>query len=294
MCKWRLWDEIFCFHTSAWSPTASRVHRSAAEGCSFVADHSGCFLTYPDFTIEIDDTDNCTIACRPILDYTLPFDFDARRHMTSRLASIQKAADHMDKSMPGSPQDSTDFPTVPVYSVSNSGIGETERINTSELKRYFGCRKFANWKLLESTGTGITVIKDREGPSTVGDFATIRRNKHGKLLDRPTRSLHTVGMDIGYGEGTSPGGFEYALTLVDYSTRHCWTYDLKTKTAESLIDALWSFFIDAGGMPTRIRCDFDASFVKGKVAEFLKQHRIKVTSAPPKRQSQNGLVERYW
>jgi hypothetical protein len=82
--------------------------------------------------------------------------------------------------------------------------------------------------------------------------------------------------------------------LVNYSTRHCWTYGLKTKTAESLIDALWSFFIDTGGIPTRIRCDFDASFVKGKVTAFLKQHRIKVTSAPPKHQSQNGLVERYW
>jgi hypothetical protein len=220
---------------------SSRVHRRAAEGCSFIADHSGCFLTYPDFAIKIDDTDDCTIACRPIQDTTLPFDFDARRHLsqhsskeavrtahalaframtTSRLASIQKAANHTDKSIPNSGI-SDEFPTVPVYSVSNSGIGETERINTSELKRYFGCRKFANWKLLESTGTGIKVIKDREGPSTVGDFATIRRNKHGKLLDQPTCSLHTVGMDIGYGEGTSPGGFKYALTLVDYSTRHC-------------------------------------------------------------------------
>jgi hypothetical protein len=121
-----------------------------------------------------------------------------------------------------------------------------------ELKRYFGCRKFANWNLLETTGTGIKVIKDREGPSTIGDFTTIRRNNHGKLLDQPLRALHTVGMDIGYGEGTSPGGYKYALPPVDYSTRHCWTYGLKTKTAESLSDALLSFFIDAGGMPTRI------------------------------------------
>jgi hypothetical protein len=56
---------------------SSRVHRRAAEGCSFVPDHSGCFLTYPDFAIEIDDTDDCTITCLPICDYSLPFDFDA-------------------------------------------------------------------------------------------------------------------------------------------------------------------------------------------------------------------------
>jgi hypothetical protein len=99
---------------------------------------------------------------------------------------MQKAVDHVDKPNPqssSSSPNSDESPTVPVYSISNSGIGETERINTTELKRYFGCRKFVNWKLLESTGTGVKVIKDREGPSTVGDFATICRNKHGKLLD---------------------------------------------------------------------------------------------------------------
>jgi hypothetical protein len=47
-------------------------------------------------------------------------------------------------------------------------------------------------------------------------------------------------------------------------------------------------------MPTQIRCDFDSSFVKGKVNQFLKLHRISITSAPPKRQSQNGLVKRQW
>jgi hypothetical protein len=61
---------------------SSRVHRRAAEGCSFVADHSGCFLTYPDFAIELNDTDDCTIACRPIRDYNQPFDFEARRHLS--------------------------------------------------------------------------------------------------------------------------------------------------------------------------------------------------------------------
>jgi hypothetical protein len=101
-------------------------------------------------------------------------------------------------------------------------------------------------------------------------------------------------MDIGYGEGTSSGGYKYILTLVDCTTRYTWSYGLKNKSAESVIDALWCFFVDAGGMPTRIRCDFDSSFVKGKVNTFLKLHRISITSVPPNRQSQNGLVERQW
>jgi hypothetical protein len=95
---------------------SSRVHRRAAEGCSFLADHSGCFLTYPTFEIEIDDTDDCTIDCLPIQDPSLAMDFDSRRHLTAhsskeavrvaqtlafwamttaRLAGVQKAAGHV-------------------------------------------------------------------------------------------------------------------------------------------------------------------------------------------------------
>jgi hypothetical protein len=33
----------------------ARVHQCIMPGCSFVANHSGCFLTYPNFTIEVDD-----------------------------------------------------------------------------------------------------------------------------------------------------------------------------------------------------------------------------------------------
>lgn len=39
-------------------------------------------------------------------------------------------------------------------------------------------------------------------------------------------ALTTVGMDIGCGEGTSPGGHKYALTLVNLATVHVWVYVL--------------------------------------------------------------------
>jgi hypothetical protein len=178
--------------------------------------------------------------------------------------------------------------------VPNSGAKQIERINSSELKKYVGCRGLSDWSILEDTGTGLHVVKDSDAPPTLGDVTTISRNNHGKLLQQPPTALHTVGTDIGYGEGTSPGRYKYALTLVDYTTRYKWSYGLKYKSAESVIDALWCFFVDPGGMPTRIRCDFDSSFVKGKVNTFLKLHRISITSAPPKQQSQNGLVERQW
>jgi hypothetical protein len=181
-----------------------------------------------------------------------------------------------------------------VYSVPDSGCKAIERISSFDLKRMFGCRSLKDWRMLELTGTGLKVFHDTEPPLTIGDMATINRNKSGKLLSRPTQALTTVGMDIGYGEGTSPGGHKYALTLVDLATRHVWVYGLRTKGADSVIDALWSFFVDAGGIPQRIRCDFDSSFVKGKVYSFLRRKGIKVGASPPNRQSQNGAVERQW
>jgi hypothetical protein len=289
---------------------STRVHRRSAVGCSFVADNSGCFLTYPNFQIEVDDEDDCTLPCQAVPADTKVYDFDSRIHVTqhlsasavrrcedlvfhsmhrARLAGIQKSQAHVNSS----PTDV--FPTIPVHSVANSGSSSIERINSTEIKKYVGSRGLADWSMLEHTGTGLHVIKDRDAPMTLGDVTAIARNPRGKLLQRPTNTLHTVGMDIGYGEGTSPGGYKYALTLVvDFASCYTWTYGLKNKTAESVIDALWCFFVDSGGLPTCIRCDFDSSFVKGKVDKFLKLHRIQVTSAPPRRQSQNGLVERQW
>jgi hypothetical protein len=163
----------------------------------------------------------------------------------------------------------TAVPTRPVYSVPNSATKVNERMSSYDLKRMFGCRSLPDWRILEKTRTGLHVVHEGTPPLTIGDMATIQRNKHGKLLERPNTALHTVGMDIGYGDGTSPGGYKYTLTLVDFATRHTWVYGLRTKTAECIIDALWCFYIDAGGFLTRIRCDFDSSFIKGKLYSFL-------------------------
>lgn len=152
------------------------------------------------------------------------------------------------------PIDKCATPIHLVYSVPNSATKHTEQMSSYDLKRMvFGCRSLNNWRMLEQTGTGLHIIHEGSPPLTIGGMATINRNMHGKLLDRPPTALHTVGMDIGYGEGTSPGGYKYALTLVDFATRHTWVYGLRTKTANCIIDALWSFYIDAAGhFPTRI------------------------------------------
>jgi hypothetical protein len=57
---------------------STRVHRQSAGGCSFLANSFGCFLTYPNFQIEVDDTANCTIPCRAVPVDNHKYDFDTR------------------------------------------------------------------------------------------------------------------------------------------------------------------------------------------------------------------------
>ena len=58
--------------------------------------------------------------------------------------------------------------------------------------------------------------------------------------------------------------------------------------------ALWKFFIDAGGFPRTIQCNFDMRLIGGKAAALLRSHGVTVRAAPPSRQDHNGLVERQW
>jgi hypothetical protein len=130
---------------------------------------------------------------------------------------------------------------------------------------------------------------------SVGNIVNIKRGRKGKSLQRPKTALDVVGMDIGYGDGTSPGGFKYTLLLVDRTTRNTWVYGLRDMTGSTIADAIWSFFIsNAGGIPRRIQCDFDPRFLGGKVRRLLTTRGIRVMASPPNRQSQNGLVESHW
>ena len=59
-------------------------------------------------------------------------------------------------------------------------------------------------------------------------------------------------------------------------------------------EAFWKFFIDAGGFPRTIQCDFDPRLIGGRAAALLRSHGTTIRAAPPDRQDYNGLVERKW
>ena len=69
---------------------------------------------------------------------------------------------------------------------------------------------------------------------------------------------------------------------------------MKGCSGSDICEALWKFFIDAGGFRKTLQCDFDPKIIGGKAASLLQSHVTAICAAPPNRQDKNGLVERKW
>jgi hypothetical protein len=183
--------------------------------------------------------------------------------------------------------------------VPESGIAQTITYDSMELHRLLGNRKLTDYSMLAELGTGISAahpIDKHLGDVDLsqGTVANQRRRKRNKTAKQLTHRLQKVSMEIGYGAGTSPGGAKYCLVLVDGYSHQASVYGLNGLTGVDIQDALWRYFIDAGGLPECIMCDYDARFLGGAVRRLLHSKGIRIRSSPPHRQSQNGLVERNW
>jgi hypothetical protein len=125
-------------------------------------------------------------------------------------------------------------------------------------------------------------------------LTTIDRNNKGKTLALPQHYLKKFGMDIGFGHKDSPGGLKYSLLIVDYKTRHNFIYGLRAVSGEDIHNALLAFFIEAGGIPGTIQCDFNTKFLAGSARQLILERGIRLQAAPGGRQSKNGLAESHW
>jgi hypothetical protein len=288
-----------------------RTHRRRGAGCIFLADQDGCHLTFPSFVLDIDDTHDVLIECGPStggpLEYEQPhssikrrLEHDRNRALRSHIqccrSRLNTTAPHLLRPLPVNAKtdlDDTLEAVLPTHYVPETSCAAESRYSTAELHRLFGCRKF-DYGILPYLGDGLHVTTDREPPLTIGDTVNINRGARGGPVPKPPRARHTIGADIGYGEGIGPGGFKYCLFLVDLATRYTWVYGLSDLSGDCIVDALWRFFVDAGGFPKRFRCDFDRRFLHGKVGRLLRSHGVKIGASPPYRHSQNGAVERNW
>ena len=129
-------------------------------------------------------------------------------------------------------------------------------------------------------------------PGETASIHSSRRNTTSKSI--PTSYSDIWHMDIGYGPETSIGGIRYTLLFIDKYSRYKFVYGLKNLTS-SLLSAVKKFINDIGIKPSLIRTDFDHKLIGGNVAKFLnEEEKIRLESAPPYRQHQNGLVVRHW
>ena len=129
-----------------------------------------------------------------------------------------------------------------------SSRGETiDRLNRYTLQSYFGGREMKDFNLLSKLGTGIKVIDNNNDIPSIGKLVNKKRGKRKKKGSTATVPLEVVGMDIGYGEDASIGGYKYVLMLVDQCTRNSWVYGMHGSSGADVSEALWKFFINAGG-----------------------------------------------
>ena len=127
-----------------------------------------------------------------------------------------------------------------------------------------------------------------------GEAATMPSKRRNTQPSTPPSKYSQIWhLDIGYGPTTSIGGFKYALLLVDKATRYKRMYPLKN-LGSSILTAMKKFVNEVGITPTLIRTDFDYKLMGGEVEKILIDKNIRIEAAPPKRQHQNGLVERNW
>ena len=75
-----------------------------------------------------------------------------------------------------------------------------------------------DYSLLSKLGTGLLVVDDDQEIPTIDELVNRKRRKHRQNGSKATVPLEVLGMDIGYGEGTSYGGSKYVLVLVDQCT----------------------------------------------------------------------------
>ena len=227
-----------------------RIHRRREQGCSFIADHSGCYYTFPDFQIEVDDEDDVTVpfsSCRGNESADFSDSRSTRRGRRSRAVARRsiylQCAIRARRSAPnrtdptfGAPStvsdnssipvvSSSSFPPIPNRYVPNSFGPKNISFMRPQLNDLFGCRKL-DYNILSHLGTGLEIPLSEEPAPSIGDFVNIKRGARGGKISPVTTANHTIGVDIGYGDGTSPGGYKYCLILTCLSTKLTWVYGL--------------------------------------------------------------------
>jgi transposase InsO family protein len=68
-------------------------------------------------------------------------------------------------------------------------------------------------------------------------------------------------------------GFKYFLAVIDCFSKYAWTFPLKNKKPEGIIESFSKIFKESGRRPLKLQTDEGTEF-KGKFINFCKDHNI--------------------
>ena len=180
----------------------------------------------------------------------------------------------------------------------NSSVPQHITMNRDFIKQATGFHKtdflFKHFNTISTNN--VSIAKIEQNPELdEGEAATLSSNRRNKNVseNKNLANGEVYNMDIAYGPTVAIGGIKYALVLIDRKSKRKFIYGLKN-LGTSIQNALNQFLVDANVKPRLIRTDFDHRLIGGRTRKMLIKQNIKIEAAPPRRQHQNGLIERHW
>ena len=120
------------------------------------------------------------------------------------------------------------------------------------------------------------MIESDQDIPTIGELVNCKRGKRRRKGSKATVPLDVVGCDISYSDGVSVNGSKYVLVLVDQCTTNSFVYGMHGSSGADVCEALWKFYIDAGGFLKTLQTDFDTRLIGGKAAALLRSHSTRI------------------
>ena len=115
---------------------------------------------------------------------------------------------------------------LPQYRLESSHGIVKDQLTVFQLRSNFGGCHCKCVSLLSKLGTGILVVDDDQDIPTIGELVNQKRGKRQQKDNKETVPLEVIGMDIGYGDGTSYGESKYVLVLIDQCTTNSFIYKM--------------------------------------------------------------------
>lgn len=129
----------------------------------------------------------------------------------------------------------------------------------------------------------------------LGEHATLSNTRRSKKsVPLPSKYGDIWHIDIGFGPSKAIGGARYCLFFVDRKTQYKHVFPLKN-LKDDLLLTMRKFITKVKRQNIgEFYTDFDEKIIGGDVRKLLDEEHINITAAPPRRQSENGLVESHW